>query len=775
MNKFYLFILLIIFNIFSPNPLEAAFFENNSNFVFLENFFLKKQKYLIFLIFFLPSIHFFKKRNFLLFSFFVLCQFFIILYWSSLILWLRDLAGDSLSEVNTLNIYFIFSWLVSIFKFLKPNLDIGSFFKFYLIGFLLYFLIRSILKKKKNYLINFSLILSFFFIFLFINFNISHLIGNIATQKDIKKNFTDSDIKYLHTNKINLILFIGESNSLLNSNHYIEQLLNKKEILKKGKFQYYKKIYSTHTHSTPALLRLLSVPNSNKKSDFLVPIVNQKRTNIFSFFDKRINKSYISSTGINGFNNIHYSVFFENFHNKFFLNESNHLYEKEFFLKKINNIFMSNNINNLIVLHSSVGHAPYQKFIPKNISYKNELYTSENLIKLIGNNKQYLDDIVNYEKALKYNFDNLENVISIIDDSVPTVLVYLSDHGESVFTGNGHDSSRLVHEMLRIPFLIFYNNRFVEKHNNIINLHEKFKDKINTTDILKEIIFNIYSLDVLKNKYVVDDNAKFQNIIFQRNKKKIIELIDLNIDRVELPDKFELKDEKDTTLHLLSDHLSESQICYHAANTIVRIKRALQITSCLEFDLVVEEDELFIYHPPNKNIKFTLDELFDFTTETKSLWIDAKNINIASNCNTLYKKIKELYFYQQQILVEFPSNTPIDDISILSCINNFRSANINVSYYISNDDINNCYINLIESNKTCKNLIDKVSLINKKKIFNNISFDYKFSKILKRFNFKPTNLRLNTWHINFDEVKDLDLNQYNLVIPYNSSHNKNTL
>ena len=111
----------------------------------------------------------------------------------------------------------------------------------------------------------------------------------------------------------------------------------------------------------------------------------------------------------------------------------------------------------------------------------------------------------------------------------------------------------------------------------------------------------------------------------------------------------------------------------------------------------------------------------------------------------------------------------------MSCINNFRSANINVSYYISNDDINNCYINLIESNKSCKNLIDKVSLINKKKIFNNISFDYKFSKILKRFNFKPTNLRLNTWHINFDEVKDLDLNQYNLVIPYNSSHNKNTL
>ena len=774
MNKFYLFFLLVISNVFLPNPLEAAFFENNSNFLFLEKFFFKKQKYLIFLIFFLPSIQFFKKKNFLLFGFFVFFQIFIIIYWSSLILWLHDLAGDSLSEVNTLNLYFIFSWLISIFNYLKPNLDIDSFLKFYLIGFLLYFLIKSIFKKQKYYLTYFSLILSFFFIILFINFNISHLIGNITTQKDIKKNFTDSDIKYPHTNKINFILFIGESNSLLNSNKHIEQLINKKEISQRGKFQYYKKIYSTHTHSTPTLLRLLSVPNSNKKSDILKPIVNQKRTNFFSFLNNKIKKSYISTTGVNGFNNIHYSVFFENFDNKFFLNETDLKHEKEFFLEKINNIFMSSNVNNLIVLHSSVGHAPYQKFIPKNIPYKNKLYTSENLIKLIGNNKQSLNNIVNYEKALKYNFDNLENIISIIDDSVPTVLIYLSDHGESVFTGNGHDSSRLVHEMLRIPFLIFYNNKFVEKHSKIINLHKRFKDKIDTTDILKEIIFNIYSLDVLKNKYVTDDSLKFQKIIFQRNKKKIIELIDLNISRVELPNKFELKEEKDTTVHLLADHLSESQICYHASNTIARIKRALQITSCLEFDLVIEEDELFIYHPPNKNINFTLDELFEFSSEAKSLWIDAKNINIAANCNTLYKKIKDLYFNQQQILVEFPSNTQIDDVSTLSCMNNFRSANINISYYISNKDINDCYVNLIDSNRACKNLLDKVSLINKKKIFNNISFDYKFSKILKKFKFKLTNLRLNTWHVDFDEVKDLDLNQYNLIIPYNADHNKNT-
>lgn len=781
MNKFYLLIFLIIGNFFSPHVTDAAFYENDLNFAPLEKLFFKKQKYLVFLIFFLPSIYFFKKKFFLLFGIFLFFQVFAIIYWESLILWFRELAGDSLSEVNTLNIYFIFSWLNSIFNYLKPNLELESFLKFYLIGFLLYFLVKNIFKKQSNYLIYFPLTLSFFFITFFINLNIGHLVGNITTQKNIKKNFTNSEIRYSHSNKVNLILFIGESNSLLNSNYYVEQLLNNKQISQKGKFEYYKKIYSTHTHSTPTLLRLFSLPNSNNKIDFLEPIENQKRINIFSFLNENINKSYISSTNTIGYDNIHYSIFFENFDNKFFLNETDHKFEKSFFSEKIKKTFEQNNINNLIVLHSSVGHEPYQKFIPKNITYKNKLYSDENLIKLIGNKKKYLNKIINYEKALQYNFENLEDVISKIDDSIPTVLIYLSDHGESVFSGNGHDSSRLVHEMLRVPFLIFYNNEFVKKHNGIINLHQKFKDKINTTDILKEIILNIYSLNTLKNKYITNTDLKFQKIIFQRNKKEIIELIDLNFDKVSLPEKFKLKQEKDTMLHVLADQLNENKICYHGSNTIVRIKRALQITSCLEFDLVVEEDKLFIYHPPSKNLNFTLLELLEISKEAKSLWIDAKNINTFDNCTSLhnkikkYKKIEKLNLDQKKIFVEFPSNTSFDDISMLSCMKNMKLDSIEISYYIPGEDIDSCYNNLSKSNKICKKLINTVSLIDKNKYFNNISFDYKFSKILDEFNFKPKYFKLNTWHINFDEVKNLDFNQYNLVIPYSSNHNRNTL
>ena len=387
MKKFYSVTVLILVILFLFNIVEASFYENNLKFLSLERLFFKKQKYIVFLIFFLPSIYFFKEKKFLKFGIFLFFQIFTIIYWQSLILWLQELAGDSLSEVNTLNIYFIFSWIGSIFNYLKPKLDYESFLKFYFLGFLIYFLFKSIFKTQSNFLIKFPLIISFLFIILFTKFNIGHLSINITTQKDIKKNFMNSEIKYQHSNKINLILFIGESNSLLNSDYYIQKLLDNKKISQKGKFEYFKKIYSTHTHSTPTLLRLFSVPISNKKKDFLMPIENQKRINIFSFLNKDIKKTYISSTRITGYDNLHYKVFFDNFDNQSFLNETDYKFEKNFFLENIRKTFDQNKTNNLIVLHSTVGHAPYQKFIPKNIPYQNKLYSDNNSIKLFGSKK----------------------------------------------------------------------------------------------------------------------------------------------------------------------------------------------------------------------------------------------------------------------------------------------------------------------------------------------------------------------------------------------------
>ena len=493
---------------------------------------------------------------------------------------------------------------------------------------------------------------------------------------------------------------------------------------------------------------------------------------MFSFLDKNVKKSYVSNTGINGFNNLHYPIFFNNFENKVFLKNTDFNYEKEFFINEYKEILKKKRNNNLIVFHSAIGHAPYAKNLPPSyVENEIEKYTSEDLIKITGNNNKYSDDISNYLLDINYNFEIIQKIISNIPEETSTIFIYFSDHGESVFTGNGHDSSRLVHEMLRVPFFIFYNKKFLNENLEIVNKINLLKEDVMTLDILPKIFLNIYNLDKNFRDYYDLKIKKYEKIIFKRKKKNNISYIDLNYKKINLPNEYIPFNEKDTDLHILANNLDKSKICYHAANTLARVKRGLHITDCLEIDLVITDDNYFIYHPPSKNIFFTLDDLFDNLDHAKSIWIDAKNIN-ENNCNNFTNKIIDIK-KKIKIMIEFPSYTDLENTTIISCLKKMNMNNINASYYMPNDIIDNCLTNLSAVNVNCKNLINIIKNIDHRNFFNNISFDYKFSDILDYFGYKPQNLLMNTWHIEYDELTMLDLNKYNLIIPFNSNFNKN--
>ena len=695
------------------------------------------------------------------------------MYWNSLRDWVQNLAGDSISEANTTNLYYIKSWILSLFNYLEADLRIKSFIKLYTLGFLLFFIFSKYIRKPKIYLLFFPITLSTIFLYLFININILHLVGNINTQKNVQKSFIDKNLNFGLNNEINLIVFIGESTSSLHASKYLEILKKSTDLNTKGKIDFLKNVYSTHVHSSPSLLRLLSFPESDDFENIIKPIVNRSSISLFNIVNKKIKKSYISSTNINGYNNLHYPIFFKDFENQKFLKDSVYKYEKKFFLNEYREIIKRNKTNNLIIFHSSVGHSPYENYIPKAYNKKNNVIINDNDIKLLGKKSNTYNDVIAYENALKYNFENLHNLILEIEPNIPSVFIYFSDHGESVYTGNGHDSSRLVHEMLRVPFFMFYNNKFIHLYKKkIIDKLDIFGDEIKTTDIFSKIIFSLYGLDAYKYNFITNENNKYEKIILRRKKKDQIEVIDLNFNKVNLPKNYKIINEKDTNIHILSTNISDKKICYHSANTIARVKRGGLVTSCLEFDLNIEQDDLYVYHPPNKNLDFTLDQLLIEAKEIKSFWIDGKNIN-SQNCQLLLEKLRVIKNDKVDFFIEFPTHTKPNDYKLRYCLNGFTDIGIDTSYYISNQNIDLCLKNLSEINNVCMNLMNTINEIDAAKMFNNISFDYKFSKILDFYNYKPKNLRFNTWHINFDEVKKLNFDLYNLVIPYSSNFNRN--
>ena len=323
--------------------------------------------------------------------------------------------------------------------------------------------------------------------------------------------------------------------------------------------------------------------------------------------------------------------------------------------------------------------------------------------------------------------------------------------------------------MLRVPLFIFFNKKYLEVNNKNFKF-EKNTNSILTLDIIPKIILEIYNLDKYYKKLFSKSYVQFSNLVLKRESGNNISVIDLNYNKLNLPSNYLSNNEYDTQIHVLSNNLNDSKICYHATNTIARVIRGLSLTKCIEFDMFIEDDMNYIYHSPGNNIGLTIEELLTYASDAKTLWIDAKNLN-EFNCLNFSNKIIK-YKEKFQIFVEFPHDTKIFNDEIKNCLVQLNNNNILTSYYVSNDAIDQCLESLSLENYICKKLIEKISSIEKNSNFTDISFDYKFMEIMSLFNFKPKNLKFNTWHIDYNEVKKVNFELFNLVIPYSSDFNR---
>ena len=323
--------------------------------------------------------------------------------------------------------------------------------------------------------------------------------------------------------------------------------------------------------------------------------------------------------------------------------------------------------------------------------------------------------------------------------------------------------------MLRVPLFIFFNKKYLEVYNKNFKFEDN-KNSILTLDIIPKITLEIYNLDIHFKNLFSKSYEQFSNLVLKRESGNNVLAIDLNYNKLNLPSNYLSNNDYDTQVHVLANNLDDNKICYHATNTVARIIRGLSLTKCIEFDMFIEDEINYIYHSPGNNLGLTIEELLTYASDAKTLWIDAKNLN-ESNCLNFSNKISK-YKEKFQIFVEFPHDTKIFNDEIKNCLVQLNNNDILTSYYVSNDEIDQCLESLSLENDICKKLIIKISSIEKNSNFTDISFDYKFMKIINLFNFYPKNLKFNTWHIDYNEVKKINFELFNLVIPYSSEFNR---
>jgi glucan phosphoethanolaminetransferase (alkaline phosphatase superfamily) len=110
-------------------------------------------------------------------------------------------------------------------------------------------------------------------------------------------------------------------------------------------------------------------------------------------------------------------------------------------------------------------------------------------------NHDIVQNFHDYNHAIAYIDRNVAQAAeSVMKRGKPAALMYFSDHGESVLTGRGHDSSRFIDEMTSVPLIIHFNEAYRKKYRDTFDRYRRAA-ATNRTKLLDQVTPTI--LDIL--------------------------------------------------------------------------------------------------------------------------------------------------------------------------------------------------------------------------------------------------------------------------------------
>ncbi|MGL1933840.1 MAG: phosphoethanolamine transferase [Fibrobacterales bacterium] len=137
----------------------------------------------------------------------------------------------------------------------------------------------------------------------------------------------------------------------------------------------------------------------------------------------------------------------------------------------------------LVVVHLLGNHQGYSNRYPR--AYKK--YGGDLPERIYGNKVQEkLHNTVNkYDNSVLYN----DSIVAKILDSLraikkPTLFMYISDHGDDVFTRKYHNKSVFTFEMAYIPFVVWMSPEYVERYPERAAVVKSNKNRLYTNDFL---------------------------------------------------------------------------------------------------------------------------------------------------------------------------------------------------------------------------------------------------------------------------------------------------
>ena len=715
-----------------------------------------------------------KSRYFVAFSLSFLAVF-SILFYKGIVGWLAGVGGDSFIELNNFDMKEAGFWLESFYSSLlymqaPTKITILVVSAVIPTSILMYYC--SKLYKRVDFFLALSILAAHIII---AASTITAFQAGRSYISELNAAFKESPAGFSQAKDIDLFVYIGESTSSLNMSLYGYPIMTTPVLDQLYKhddnFIRFDKVRSTSSHTSPSLLRSLSIPTNDSNSLSRWGIANillsaGVKARLYSV--QPLNGSWASFAKYN-FGGMNMDL------------DKDQKYKGNISHPKIKDhelLVKAMATPGVVFFHSYAGHGPYMDFIDESLS-KNPLRPTIDFNGVVGSrfnaNLQggILEDISSYDRAITYIDRNVgQAILSTKQNLKPAVFIYFSDHGDSVYTKRGHESSMYIDEMTTVPLILYFNDAYKEKYPSVYLRYKKaaespsvfFLDQISPTilDVLQiksERSISVPSLSEDRphpNPTIMDrrTTSGTSGITFEPDKSSHLS---------QMP--FYGGTPEPTYISQLADtYKYENVYCYHRSNSFAKALRGASVAECLEVDLVVESGKLSIYHPPSVSTGFDLDHVFSIASSRQNkIWIDSKNIDDPQACLSLASYLETQSTRVGQILVEFPP-TAISQLGQLAeCGRRMRVAGSRLSFYVPTHLSISCASAEDDNGDACTQLTNQVTKAINSGLFTDLSFDFAGYEAIKRIKNANT-LTWNTWAVAVKDVAKFPRKDFDFII-----------
>ncbi|HYE40742.1 MAG TPA: sulfatase-like hydrolase/transferase, partial [Ramlibacter sp.] len=719
----------------------------------------------------------------------------------------ENLGGDSFAEAQAFDLDEAVFWLKTLHAAISPRLNELALLCYLAVAVGSYLALRALLRwrpmtARHDGHVKFSI--AAIIIAIAVHHTVSRpamlFIENTQVYTETRKNFSNPAPALLPGGAdIDLLVYIGESTSAMNMGIYgyprdttpaLQKLRDTDEQL-----IVFKNVFSTHTHTSPSLLEAFSF--GVQQDDAYLPINRRRRLSLVDLLEaNRIRTTLVSNQGQTGTWNMASSIIF---------GKARSIYSGE--TRKLGNnddkvpkpwdhLFFRNSIEaafdpharhgQIAFFHSYSGHGGYHDNIPDTYRIPvDQRFGPIRSDSATESGLPFRSRIEEYDAAIRYIDQAVAHAIGYVRSSPrPTAFVYFSDHGDAPFAGRAHDSSQFIHEMARVPFLVYFNDaaraRFpetFEKYRRLAaNRHDATLAQLPSTLLdLLQLRIDPRDNDKITQTPVIGEEAMHPPIVVRETAAGVTYVNINHVRTAAVPARAVQPIDR-------SDHASRayaaarsrthgaSQVCYRGVDSASKLMRSRLVSDCIEVAVAVLPDgSIAIADRTGRPTGLALRDVLEVAAINQmGVWIHAPGLHARAPCEALQRQLGERAAVNHPVLVEFPAGSYRNRAELGGCAAGLARMGVATSYFVAGGDAVSCSASLaggrpFSSKRSCLRLQKDVAAAWRSGLFTDIGFDYRGLRAMQSLR-EAGGLRWNTWQMRPEQFSGEAAQQFKMTI-----------